>query len=493
MTGERRLQVPTRRRALRRLPALLAGAVLLPFRRRRKARGMSDDPATRRKEMLALSADVTRTIGAARLRSMLRSKQKKAELRRAALERATTAAVEQLGSMKGLSMKLGQMMSYLSVLSEEGEDKMAELQAAVPPMDPELVTAVLHEEFGEDPEVIFDDFGAEPIAAASVGQVHRARLHDGRLVAVKLQYPGVTEAFRADLRNLEAASGMTALTMKADITEYVTLIADALMGELDYCLEQRNQQRLADTFRGHRYVQIPETVPELCRPRALVTELVDGQRFQDAAVTRTQPDRNRMGEIMYRFAFGCIMNGFFSGDPHPGNYLFPAGERVCFLDFGMVLDIAGSDHAGKISQIVVGALERDQGLIDDGLHTLGFLPEDGPSGSKVWGELEPLVIGPIHSSGPTRLDRAAFRAALVRLIDPRSNLNRASMKTPSFVGWAAIWMRYAVGALAAISKLAPEVDFRSVVEEIALGRPPRTEIGKGWGTAPGGATFRASR
>lgn len=490
---ERRVKRPRRVRALLRLPGLVLGAILLPLRRRKKARGISGDPGVRRDEMLALTADVTRTVGIARLRSLFRSKKKKAELRRAALERATSLTVEQLGNMKGLSMKVGQIISYFSVLSEEGEEQMAQLQDAVPPMDPELVRAVLEDQFGDATETIFDSFEMEPIAAASVGQVHRARLHDGRVVAVKIQYPGVSDAFAADLDNLRSLTNLAPLYMKADVTEYFTLIADSLMGELDYSAEQRHQQRLADLYRNHRYVLIPDTVPELCRPKALVSQFIEGERFMQAAKTRGQEERNRIGEVMYRFAFGCILNGFFSGDPHPGNYLYPTDGRVCFLDFGMVMDISGSDHAGKISQVLAAALDGRQDLIDDGLRTLGFLPEGGPTGAEVWDEMRDLIVGPIDVDGMTRLDRRAFRKAVLKLMNPRAKWNQASMKTERFEGWAAIWMRYAIGGLSAISKFAPEADWRHIVAEIVLGHPPRTEIGKNWGPSPGSAEFAGSR
>jgi predicted unusual protein kinase regulating ubiquinone biosynthesis (AarF/ABC1/UbiB family) len=474
------------------VPGLIVGAVVLPFRRSRKAAGISADADARKNEMLALTAGLTRTLGWARIRSIFSSRKRKAEVRRLAMERATAQAVEQLGSMKGLSMKLGQMMSYLTVLSEEGENQLADLQSAVPPMAPDLVRAVVEEQLGAVPERVFAQFDIEPIAAASVGQVHRARLDDGRAVAVKIQYPGVADAFRADLANSAPLPDLAALSMRADSTEYYTLIADSLEGELDYTLEQRNQQRLADMYRGHPYVVVPDTVPELCRPKVLVSAFVDGDRFQPASL-RPQPDRDRMGEVMYRFAFGCIMNGFFSGDPHPGNYLFLADDRVCFLDFGMVMDISGTDHGRKISQIIAGALDGRQDLIDDGLHALGFLPDGGPTGAEVWGELRDVVAGPIEADAVTRLDRHVFGHAMKQLMDPRSKLNRASMKTEHFEGWAAIWMRYAVGALAAISKLAPEANWRQIVAEIVTGEQPQTEIGRNWGPCPGGSQFVGSR
>lgn len=482
----------SKRRALLKLPALILGALLIPFRRARKSKGISSDADARKNELLALTAGVTRTVGFARVRSIFLSKARKAELRRAALERATAQAVEQLGNMKGLSMKIGQMMSYINVLSEEGEEQLSELQSAVPPMDPDLIRAVIEEEYGTPPERVFAHFDAEPIAAASVGQVHRAELHDGRAVAVKIQYPGVAGAFEADLANMASMTDFAALSMKADVTEYYTLIAESLLGELDYRLEQRNQQRLADMYRGHPYVVIPETVPDLCRPRVLVTEFIDGDRFRQVC-DRSQVDRDRAGEIMYRFAFGCIMNGFFSGDPHPGNYLYPADGHVAFLDFGMVMDIGGTENSNKISQVIAGALDHRDDLISDGLRTLGFLPDGGPTGREVWDELQDVIAGPIEIDEVTSLNRTRFRRGVEKFMDPRSNVNRVSMKTDHFEGWAAIWMRYAVGALAAISKLSPEANWHRIAAELVRGDPPETDIGRNWGPSPGGSQFVGSR
>ena len=416
----------SRGRALRRLPTLVAGAVLLPFRRRRAAKGVSGDADTRKDEMLSLAAGVTRTMGGARLRSLFRRQARKEEVQRAALEKATAEAVEQLGNMKGLAMKLGQMMSYLSVLPEDGEEQLAALQDAVPPMDRDLVTAVIRDQLGAAPEDVFATFDYEPIAAASVGQVHRARLEDGRAVAVKLQYPGVDQAFEADLANLDEMTQFASLTMKADVSEYLGILFDSFRGELDYCAEQRNQQRLADLYRGHPFVVVPETIADLCRRRVLVTEYVEGQRFRDAVAGRSQEDRNRVGEVMYRFAFGCIMNGFFSGDPHPGNYLFLDDGRVCFLDFGMVMDIGAVADGNVIRQVFEGALEGDQPQIDDGLRRIGFLPDVGTTGAEVWGELQPVIAGPIDAPGVTRFDRKVFHRAMQRQADPRSRLNRTS-------------------------------------------------------------------
>ena len=481
-----------RRKAMRRVPMMLLAAVALPFKRGRRVEGLSGDAAVRRDEMLGLTAGLTRSIGWARLKALIVGKRRGHEIRRAAVERATQQAVEQLGAMKGLSMKLGQMMSYINVLDEEQEASMATLQSSVPPMEFELVRAVLEDQLGDLPERVFASFDRQPIAAASVGQVHRARLHDGREVVVKIQYPGVADTFAADLANMERITEMSALAMNADISDYVGMLSESVVNELDYGLEQRNQQRLADLYRDHPFVLIPDTVPELCRSRVLVSEFVDGARFQTAAAEGTQDERNRIGEIMYRFAFGCVMNGFFSGDPHPGNYLFPDG-RVCFLDFGMVMDVAHPGRDSLVAQIIGGSLQGRQDVVDEGLRELGFLPEGGPSGAEMWDEIRHIIAGPIDTDAVIRLDRSKFQEGMQKMMDPRSYTNQAFLNTNHFEGWAAICMRYTVGSLAAISKFEPEANWRQVIGEIVLGHEPTTDIGKAWGPSPGGSEFIGGR
>lgn len=471
---------------------LLVGALVLPFRRRRRVEGLSGDADVRRDEMLGLTAGVARSIGWARVKGLIVGKRRGREIRRAAVERATAQAVEQLGAMKGLSMKLGQMMSYINVLDEEQEASMATLQSSVPPMEFDLVRAVIEEQLGDVPEKVFDSFDPAPIAAASVGQVHRARLHDGREVVVKIQYPGVADTFAADLANMDRLTEMSALAMNADISDYVGMLSESVVNELDYCLEQRNQQRLADLYRNHPFVLIPDTVPELCRSRVLVSEFVDGDRFHAAVSTSSQDERNRIGEIMYRFAFGCVMNGFFSGDPHPGNYLFPDG-RVCFLDFGMVMDVSQPGRDSLVAQIIGGSLQGRQEVVDEGLRALGFLPDDGPTGAEMWDEIRHIIAGPIDTDAAVRLDRSSFQEGMQKMMDPRSHTNQAFLKTDHFEGWAAICMRYTVGSLAAISKFEPEANWRQVIGEIVLGHEPTTDIGKAWGPSPGGYEFIGGR
>jgi predicted unusual protein kinase regulating ubiquinone biosynthesis (AarF/ABC1/UbiB family) len=175
-----------------------------------------------------------------------------------------------------------------------------------------------------------------PIAAASIGQVHRAVTHDGAEVAVKLQYPGVDEAIRADLDNsdlLFTAMGM--LFPGMDPKPIVGELRDRLTEELDYAHEARNQHRFADHYRGHPTIHVPDVRFDLSTPRVLTTELASGATFEEL-LTWSQLERDLAAETIYRYAFGGIYRvGVFNGDPHPSNYLFHPGGRVTFLDYGL--------------------------------------------------------------------------------------------------------------------------------------------------------------
>jgi predicted unusual protein kinase regulating ubiquinone biosynthesis (AarF/ABC1/UbiB family) len=268
------------------------------------------------------------------------------EGKQAALERRHLEAAEQivaaLGTMKGAAMKLGQVMSFLDVglvpeeYREEFQRKLGELRDAAPKVRFDDMRKVIESDLEQPLGEAFDAFDEDPIAAASIGQVYRARLHDGRDVAVKVQYPGVAQAVRADMQNL----GLILRLMKRvapglDVKATAEEIRSRIGEELDYELEAQNQRRLARIFRGHPFIVVPDVVTGLSRERVLVSDYVSGAGF-DAVKQMDQATRDRVGEIVFRFFFGCMYRHHqFSGDPHPGNFLLMADGSVAFLDFGL--------------------------------------------------------------------------------------------------------------------------------------------------------------
>src|SRR6185503_5671252 len=268
------------------------------------------------------------------------------EGRHAAAERRQMEAAEQifdvLGQMKGAAMKVGQVASFIDTgafppeFQERVQAKLAELRDAAPRVPFERMRKVIEDDLGERLGDVFDDFGEEAVAAASIGQVYRARLQDGRDVAVKVQYPGVAQAVRADMQNLGIILRLMkriapALDVKSTADEIRARIGD----ELDYELEAQIQRTLARIFRGHPFIQVPEVISSLSREKVLVTEYVTGLGF-DAIKELVQETRDRVGEIVFRFFFGCMYrHRQFSGDPHPGNFLLRPDGSVAFLDFGL--------------------------------------------------------------------------------------------------------------------------------------------------------------
>src|SRR3989440_5402400 len=226
------------------------------------------------------------------------------EGRQVALERRHIEAAEQivaaLGTMKGAAMKVGQVMSFLDVglvpeeYREEFQRKLGALRDAAPTVTFKEMRKVVEEELDDPLEEVFDEFEEEPIAAASIGQVYRARLTDGRQVAVKVQYPGVAAAVRSDMQNLglilrlakRIAPGMDPQAIGREISERI-------QEELDYELEAQNQRTLARIFRGHPFILVPGVVTSLSRERVLVSEYVHGTGFEELK-RYPQEDRDRV-------------------------------------------------------------------------------------------------------------------------------------------------------------------------------------------------------
>jgi predicted unusual protein kinase regulating ubiquinone biosynthesis (AarF/ABC1/UbiB family) len=272
------------------------------------------------------------------------------EGKKAALERRHIEAAEQivtaLGTMKGAAMKVGQVMSFLDVglvpeeYREEFQRKLGALRDAAPTVTFKDMRKVIEDDLEDKISAVFAQFDEEPIAAASIGQVYRATLHDGREVAVKVQYPGVAQAVRADMQNLglilrlakRIAPGMDPKAVGAEIR-------DRIEEELDYELEAQNQRTLARIFKDHPFIYVPPVVTSLSRERVLITEFVEGAGFEELK-GYSHEERDRLGEIIFRFYFGCLYrHGQFSGDPHPGNSMLmkgdPAHPKMAFFDFGL--------------------------------------------------------------------------------------------------------------------------------------------------------------
>ncbi|MBY6706775.1 AarF/ABC1/UbiB kinase family protein [Rhodococcus sp. BP-241] len=285
-----------------------------------------------------------------RVRMAGRTEELRAALTAKEAVRSAERLVTVLGGLRGAAMKLGQMLSMLdlSFVPDEHRDefhrKLAELQSRAPTVSFDDVRTVIEADLGESIESLYAEFDESPFAAASIGQVHRARLHDGREVAVKVKYPGIDDAVRADLKNLSfyvklLPASIPMLSSRAVVDE----LRRNLEAELDYPAEERTQRRVAALYREHPHFFIPDTVPERCGAAVLTTEFVDAVPFDEIRAMSAEV-RDRVGETAFRFYIGSLHTlGEFCGDPHPGNVLLARDGRVTFVDFGLYLRMSPAD------------------------------------------------------------------------------------------------------------------------------------------------------
>jgi len=417
---------------------------------------------------------------------------KKAELDAAFQLRTAEQVADALGGMKGALMKLGQMASYLDQgLPEPVREALAQLQADAPAMAPELALATIESELGAPVGELFAELDPEPLAAASIGQVHRGVLHDGRQVAVKVQYPGVDDAIRADLANAGLLfGGMAMLFPGLEPGPLVEEIRARVLEELDYGLEARNQAFFAEAYRGHPHIHVPDVVRERSSHRVLTTELAHGARF-DEARTWSQEERDLAGETIYRFVMGSLYRlRAFNGDPHPGNYLFRPGGQVVFLDFGLVKHFTDEEVAVFTAMVQAMVVDRDVAAFRRVIEAAGLLapgaPFDDQQVEDYFGHFYEFVLEP----GPVTMTPEYASESVRRIFDasgPYGDIMRAANVPPSF----AIIQRINMGLYAVLGELRATRDWRRIAEELwpFVDGPPSTPVGEAeaaWAAARGG-------
>jgi predicted unusual protein kinase regulating ubiquinone biosynthesis (AarF/ABC1/UbiB family) len=385
-----------------------------------------------------------------------------------------------LGNMKGAMMKLGQMASYLDQgMPEHVRAALAELQSNAPPMSAELAAQVIVEELGSPPEQVFAEWDPAPIAAASIGQVHRALTRDGRAVAVKVQYPGVGEAIRSDLDNAGLMFGAMGMMLPGlEPGPLVEELRTRLVEELDYRLEADNQRLFAEFYRGHPFIHVPEVLTELSTERVLTSELAEGVPFE-VVEGWSQEERNLAAEAIFRFVFGSLYRlHAFNGDPHPGNYLFRPGGRVTFLDFGLVKRFDPSEVDLIADMLKAMVLDKDIKEYRRLIESIGMLkPGSTFTDEEVmayFGHFYDFVqrdeVGTITPEYASETVRRFFDYS-----GEHAEILRAANVPPTFV----IIQRINLGLYAIFGQLRATANWRRISEELwpFVGGPPSTPMG----------------
>ncbi len=404
-----------------------------------------------------------------------------------ALERRHLEAAERmvatLGRMKGAAMKIGQLASFIDTefLPPEYRDlyqeHLAQLRTQAPTMPWSQVRKVLDEEWEEPCEELFEQIEHDAAAAASIGQVHRAVLPDGRQVAVKIQYPGVAEAIAADMQNAGLILRMAkALAPGLDAKAAAAELKERVMEELDYELEAQNQRSFARGYRGHPFIHVPDVVTRLSTQRVLVSEWVDGAGFEEVEQL-PQEERDRFGEIVYRFCFGSIFHlQHFNADAHPGNYLLMPDGRVAFLDFGMTKHLDKDQIELEITALDA-IFDGDPERLRVALHDLGFLNNPQKVDAEQLMEHVKTVGGWYMEDRDVTVDSRRVMDAIAAVSDPRSEFYRL-MRRENLPANELMGRRMESGVLAVLGQLEATRNWYRIGREWWFADPPATPLGE---------------
>ena len=434
--------------------------------------------------LVSLGATTGTAYVAHQAKRALASDERKVELDAAFELRSAEQVTEALGNMKGVLMKLGQMASFLNDgIPEQVRQQLTQLQSDAPPMSAELAAGVVERELGGPPLQIFAEWDPVPLAAASIGQVHRARRHDGRAVAVKVQYPGVEKAISADLANTAFLTQMLGVLFKGlETGPFVEEIRARVGEELDYVLEAKRQQQFADLYAGHPTIVVPAVHHDLSTGRVLTTDLSEGVRFADTA-SWSEDERNLAGETIYRFVFRSFnRTHLFNGDPHPGNYLFerggPLGIRVVFLDYGLVKQFSDANMNTFWTMIRYQVTDRDPELYRKTVESAGLLLPGAPYSTEQIMDYFGYFYHPVLESKPFTYTRQYAREALKRTFDlagEHTEMMKWFNLPPEFV----VLNRIQWGLNAVLATLDATANWRAISEELWpwTEGPPSTPLG----------------
>ena len=395
--------------------------------------------------------------------------------------RTAQDVADTLGTMKGVLMKIGQLASYVDDgLAPSARRVLSRLQDSVPPMSAELAAGVIAAELGAAPERVFKEWDPLPIAAASIGQVHRAITADGQAVAVKVQYPGIADAIAADLGNVALIRSLLKMAVPSqDVTALIEELQERISEELDYVREAENQRLFAAYFDGHPTAHVPKIIDELSTARVITSELAAGARFGEM-LGWPQEEKDLAAETIYRFTFRSLYGlRAFNGDPHPGNYLFEPDGRVTFLDFGLVKHFTPGELEPLIQMIDTLCLRNDPEGFRRAMEEAGFLSPGAPIPTAEVVTHMALFYDSIRERG-SRTMTSEYSSALARRYVDFKNPLAAYAKIPrSYV----ILQRINLGLFAILGDMNATADWRGISEEIwpFVQAPPSTPMGEAEG------------
>src|SRR4051794_3910394 len=385
--------------------------------------------------------------------------------------------------MRGAAMKIGQVLSTVDFTAipeadrEEFKATLAALRDDVPPLPFAKIEKLLDDELGVPLGEAFQDFETEAFAAASIGQVHRAVTAGGRRVAVKVQYPGIAEAVDTDLRNLQLLLPLVKrLAPGLDVKALAAELRDRIGDELDYEVEAQNHRAMERAWRGHPFVFVPPVGTGRSRRRVLVTEYVEGERFE-AVKRRDEATRDRMGEMVFRFFFGTLTRTRRAlGDPHPGNYLLLDDGRVGFLDFGL-MRVVDPWYLAREHAVARAVTAGDAAAVHAGMTALGYLPDPGSfTPERLLAQLQ-LGAEWYFEPGPRRITPEYVSDLMERGSSPRSEYFE-DLRHMTLPPQALLIRRMEGLVFSTLGELRARADWAALGHEYHSDGPPATPLGE---------------
>lgn len=411
------------------------------------------------------AAKLTARMAGSSLQQLVVGHERAAQIKAATQLAMAQEVVASLGEMKGLLMKLGQIMSYMDfALPENARHILSSLQDRTQPLAPEVINQVILKELGDMPEKIFKQWSNQPIAAASIGQVHRAQLHDGTEVVVKVQYPEIARALVTDLANTAILDKLNGLMFRYQ--EKGTLLEELrerLTEECDYQNEAANLKQFKKIFSDTSWVVIPGVFEEYSSKRVLTMEHIKGQRYADFMTTATQAEKNEAGRRMFTMMFRSLFqHNSFNCDPHPGNYLFLSGQ-VAFLDFGCVKRFS-SDFLKLWKSYARSVLERDREKADKLIVRLGFVPNADKFDFDYQDKMMITLYEPWMTEGNYKFTRGLAANTWKTMVVDNPNKYYSNLPKEWFFTSRLQWGLYSV-----LAEMGAEFDARSIVLDLLYG------------------------
>src|SRR3954463_4135140 len=398
-------------------------------------------------------------------------------------QEAAERMVKTFGQLKGGAAKIAQLASFIDTdfIPDEYrgvyQAELGKLRADAPAMPWKDVRTVLEEEWEDPVEEVFEDFETDAVAAASIGQVHRAVLPGGRRVAVKIQYPGMAKALAADMSNARLILRLAkALAPGLDAKAAAEELKERVLEELDYEYEAQNQRAFSRGYRGHPFIYVPDVITRLSRNRVLVTEWVDGVGFEDVKQL-PQPEKDRFAEIVFRFCFGSIYHlQHFNADAHPGNYILMEDGKIAFLDFGMTKQLDKEQIELEIAA-VEATLDEDPEELRVALGELGFLHKPKRIDAEKLMQHVLAVGGWYLQDREITIDSEYVMNVIAAVSDPRSEfydmMRRENVPANELMG-----RRMETGVLAVLGQLQATRNWCRIGREWWFADDPATELGR---------------